>query len=213
MTTLFEYGAWTKTQRPAELRNVLRDLWAEPLFVPDTEDLPSSSEDKRYQPFLSFDGDSVRANNFVGFIQNDDELIEIYPKVFRGVDGAEDQKELMHRHIFYWFGYCRKWRFPFSQASLDTREIDRFPELIIHQIANTFLDAVSLQPLSLYQPISDVLQSPRGSINFKSYLNGGLAHGMPHKIDCDHEPFLFDNRVNRLIKYCSRLLSRNEGRR
>jgi len=66
--------------------------------------------------------------------------------------------------------YCRKWKFPFNQTTLDTREIEEFPELIINVIANQFLDTISKQPLTMYQPVEEVFQAPRGSINFKRYI-------------------------------------------
>lgn len=206
MSVLFEYGNWTRTKHAKVLKELLREVWDQRLFVNPEQELTEDELDKRYQPFLKFDGEQIRANNFVGFIQNDDEVIEIYPKVFRNSAGAIEKKDLMLRHIFYWFSYCRKWRFPFTQANLETTEIDQFPELIINLIAKQFLETVSNQPLTLYQPIEEALQTPRGSINFRRYTNNGLSHGNFHNIDCDHEPFLFDNRVNRIIKHCSRLL-------
>ena len=78
----------------------------------------------------------------LNFIQNGDEVIEIYPKVFREhfPFPTKNEKALMLRHIFYWFSYCRKWKFPFNQAALNTIDIDEFPELIINLIANQFLE-------------------------------------------------------------------------
>ncbi len=112
----------------------------------------------------------------------------------------------MLRHIFYWFRYCRRWRFPFNQASLDTIDTIEFPELIINLIAQQILDAVSNQPLTMYQEVEEAMQTPRGSINFKRYISNSLSYGNYQNIECDYEPFLFDNKVNRVIKYCSRLL-------
>lgn len=206
MSILFEYGNWTRTTRAKELRTLLREVWEQRLFIAANDELTEEAQDSRYQPFLKFDGDQIRANNFVGFIQNEDEVIEIYPKVFRDLPDATERKDLMLRHIFYWFSYCRKWQFPFTQATLETTELDKFPELIINLIAKQFFETVSNQPLTLYQPVEEALQTPRGAINFKRYINNGLSHGNLHVIDCDHEPFLFDNRVNRIIKHCSRLL-------
>ncbi|MEQ1878608.1 MAG: restriction endonuclease, partial [Bdellovibrionia bacterium] len=120
MSILFEYGNWTRTTNSKELKGLLREVWDQRLFVNPEQELTEDEQDSRYQPFLRFDGDHIRANNFVGFIQNDDEVIEIYPKVFRDLPDASEKKDLMLRHIFYWFSYCRKWRFPFTQATLET---------------------------------------------------------------------------------------------
>lgn len=206
MSLLFEYGEWVRVSGSSELRFLLREIWNDRQFVDAEQELTEDQLDSRYQPFLKFDGDLIRANNFVGFIQNDDAVIEIYPKVFRNISEAQDQKELMLRHIFFWFSYCRKWQFPFTRAGLDTKDIDSFPELIINLIARQFLETVSNQPLALYQPVEEALRTPRGSINFKRYLNNGFSSGNLHIVDCDYEPFVLNNRVNRIIKYCSRLL-------
>lgn len=111
----------------------------------------------------------------------------------------------MLQHIFYWFSYCRKWRFPFNKP-LDTFDINSLPELIINLIASQFYELVSKQPLTMYQAVEESMQTPRGSINFKRYINKSLSHGNYQNIECDYEPFLFDNRVNRIIKYCTRML-------
>lgn len=208
MPILFEYGKWESIKNKNALKQILKNIWEKRLFVETNTEQAEEEKDSRYQPFLQFYDSEIKANNFVGFIQNGNEVIEIYPKVFRNhfpIPSANDKK-VMLQHIFYWFNYCRKWKFPFTQASLDTIPIDKFPELIINLIANQFLETISNQPLTMYQEVEEALATPRGSINFKRYLNNSLAHGNFQEIECDYEPFLFDNKVNRAIKYCSRLL-------
>lgn len=208
MALLFEYGKWQNVNNKNGLHQMLKNIWRQRIDSNNDSESKEEEIDNHYQPFVQFDDNQIRANNFVGFIQNEDEVIEIYPKVFRQhfPNPTENEKGLMLRHIFYWFSYCRKWNFPFNQASLDTFEIDEFPELIINLIANQFLEAVSKQPLTMYQEIQEPLVSPRGSINFKRYINNSLSHGNFQAVECDYEPFIFDNKVNRVIKLCSRLL-------
>lgn len=208
MSLIYEYGKWIEAPNSGSLKQLLRNIWAERL-TDQVEDQDVEGEDIRFQPFLQFDASQIRANNYVGFIQHDNELIEIYPKVFRHLESPG--KNLMLQHIFFWFSYCRKWRFPFNQANLDTRGIDKFPELIIYLIANQFLETVSNHPFMQYQPIEETLLTPRGSINFNRYINKGLIAGNHHQIECDYEPFTYDNSVNRIIKYCARLLSNLTG--
>lgn len=204
MSLLFEYDKWLPVRKKDELKAFLRTIWQQR----STEELSAEGDneiiDNRYQPFLQFDDNSVRANNYIGFIQHEDELIEIYPKVFKGLENAD--KNLMLKHIFYWFSYCRKWRFPFNRANLDSREIDTFPELIIYLMANQFLDTITAHPFMQYQAVEDRVTTPRGSINFNRYLTRSMATGNYHQVEVDHEPFLYDNKVNRIIKFCARLL-------
>lgn len=206
MSILFEYGHPARTSRSNELRHFLRGIWESRKDEVPEEEAPAEETDSRYQPFLRFDGDEIRANNYIGFIQNGEELIEIYPKVFRHLPEPESNRSLMLRHIFLWFDYCRKWKFPFATANLDPTEFDVLPELIINLIAKQFFEAVSSNPFHLYQELEESLRTPRGSINFKRYISNGFATGNLHFIECDHEPFLYDNRVNRVIKHCTRLL-------
>lgn len=206
MPTLFEYHNWETVSNKGDLEAGLREMWSQRFFVDPEADLPEEASDRRFQPFLRFDGNRIRANNFVGFIQHGNDVIEIYPKVFKQLPDARLQKELMLRHIFYWFRYCRRWRFPFNPTSLDVFETDEFPELIINLIAHQFLETISEQPLTMYQQIEESLVTPRGTVNFGRYAAKSISYGKFHILECDHEPFLFDNRVNRIIKYCSRLL-------
>jgi 5-methylcytosine-specific restriction enzyme subunit McrC len=204
MAFLFEYGNWLPVINKADLKKILIDVWQKQFFVLNNLEAKEEYKESSYQPFLQFDGDSVKANNYIGFIQNGQQLIEIYPKVFRE-DNCQN-KPLMLHHIFYWFSYCRKWRFPFNEASLSTQEIKKFPELIIHLISNQFYDLISKQPLMQYQILEESLYNPRGNINFNRYARNSLGRGLNHRIECDYEPFLYDNKVNRVIKYCARLL-------
>lgn len=203
MKHLFEYGDWEKVKNSKALKDLLISIWKmnDNFLEDETEE---NKTDKYYQPFLSFSNDEVRAKNYVGFIQTADDLVEIYPKVFRNC--PEKNKKEMLRHLFFWLSYCRKWNFRFSQAQLSELEIDEFPELIIHLISTYFLETITNQPFAMYQSIEEAMQTPRGSINFKRYIENSLSKANYQNIECDYEPFLLDNKVNRMIKYCSRLL-------
>jgi 5-methylcytosine-specific restriction enzyme subunit McrC len=202
--TLFEYGAPVTITDRNGLETYLHSLWREyKALWPDKSYNPQYSNNLPYQPFLSFDGDSARANNFVGFIHYENMGVEIYPKVFQNLKVVN--RDLMHRHLFYWFSYCKKIKSPFNQSFLDNFEIDQFPELIIYLIARQINEAVNQQPYSSYEEVQEVLSTPRGRINFNRYTNR-LSYGGHHLIDCDHQPFVFNNTLNRIIKYCTRLL-------
>ena len=187
MSLLFEYGNWVPVQKKDELKSFLRTIWQQRSREEVPEDESNEVIDSKYQPFLQFDDNSVRANNYIGFIQHENELIEIYPKVFKGLENPD--KNLMLKHIFYWFSYCRKWRFPFNQANLDNRDINTFPELIIYLMANQFLETIATHPFMQYQAVEDRVTTPRGSINFNRYLNRSITTGNYHQIEVDHEPF------------------------
>ena len=81
MFTLFEYGQQISVKDRIGLEGYLRFLWQDykNLWVDEnqeTENVNSSN----YQPFIAFDGNKAKVNNFVGFINCNDDSLEIYPK-------------------------------------------------------------------------------------------------------------------------------------
>jgi 5-methylcytosine-specific restriction enzyme subunit McrC len=203
---VFEYGESVTVPRKA-LESYLYSLWQEYKDIWLVQEEKDASEpdqnDLKYQPFLSFDGEFARARNYIGFIHHEDLRIEIYPKVFKNIQGICN--ELMHSHLFYWFSYCKKVKFPFNQAFLDRFDIEELPELIIYLFAKQIHEVVSTQPYSSYEQVQETLLTPRGKISFDRYVTQ-MSYCNYHLIDCDYEPFVFDNSLNRIIKYCTRLL-------
>lgn len=206
----FEYGEQFDIDNRKDLESYLCFLWKEYKEIwpaqPENGDLDSGS-DSKYQPFLSFDGDLARARNYIGFIHFENSKIEIYPKIFKKEFGEPEiskNKELLYRHLFYWFSYCKKMKFPFSQASLDRFDFE-LPELILYLFAKQMHEVISIRPYSAYEEVQEALFTPRGRINFDRYA-ARMSCGNHHIIDCDYEPFIFDNLLNRTIKYCTRLL-------
>lgn len=213
MNTIFEYDRQFAVDNRKGLESYLCSLWKEYKEIwpvqRENKNADSSFESEldsdsssKYQPFLSFDGSLSRARNYIGFIHFENSSIDIYPKVFR--NEPEMSKELMHRHLFYWFSYCKKVKFPFNHASLDLFEFE-LPELILYLFTKRIYEVISLQPYSAYEEVQEALVTPRGRINFDRYA-ARMSCGNYHMIDCDYEPFLFDNLLNRTIKYCTRLL-------
>lgn len=199
--TSFEFGQSFEVSSRDELEEYLNAIWLSSYsgHVNDAEELLS-----RKQRFLNFDGNNARARNFIGFIQGEKDSIEIYPKVFR--EAGMEKSEIL-RHLFFWFDYCRKWKFPFSNVNLASLPDIDLPELIINLIANHIHEVISTNPISLYQDIEEAMVMPKGTLNFSRYLSSSISKGNFHILECDHQPMVYDNRLNRTIKYVARLLA------
>lgn len=213
MSTIFEYGEHFAVDDRKGLESYLCSLWKEykeiwpAQFENENPELDSElnselNSGSKYQPFLSFDGKMARARNYIGFIHFEKFNIEIYPKVFK--NEPEISEESMHRHLFYWLSYCKRVKFPFNRAFLDRFELE-LPELIMYLFARQIHEVISIRPFSAYEEVQEALFTPRGRINFDRYATR-MSYGNFHLIDCDYEPFVFDNLLNRTIKYCTRLL-------
>ena len=197
--TSYEFGASFPIQARKQLEDYLCSIWRTQYY--DSEQ--SEETAVQQQGILTFDGDTARARNFIGFIQTENETIEIYPKVFRD---AKLDKTVLLQHLFYWFAYCRKWKFPFNEVQLSKLPDIDLPELIINLIAHQLFNVVSTNPISLYQDVEETLTMPKGSLNFDRYVTQSMSRGNFHQLECDHQPMEYDNRLNRTIKYVARLL-------
>jgi 5-methylcytosine-specific restriction enzyme subunit McrC len=172
--TSFEFGQTFDVTSRDELEEYLRAIW-KAHYSYEVETSPSQTEENaNRQGILRFDGNTARARNFIGFIQSEYESIEIYPKIFREVNM---EKHMMLKHLFYWFDYCRKWRFPFTDVNLsDLQDID-LPDLILNLIANQLYGVVSTNPISLYQNMEEAMLKPKGSLNFGRYISSSMVNG------------------------------------
>lgn len=173
------------------------------------EDVGNDNIDKELkQRFISIVGATkFKPNNYIGFIQHGDKVIEIYPKVFyKNGEIKPAEKNNWLQHIFFWLKHCDWLPARINQTSLDNTDIDNFPGFLIYYIATLIEDTVSQKPYSRYEEVEEILQSPKGRINFPAYINHGLSNGNWHQIDCVYEPFVYDNKVNQVIKYVTRVL-------
>ncbi|WP_170852550.1 McrC family protein [Sphingobacterium wenxiniae] len=201
----FEFGQSFGITSRKELEGYLHAVWNAHYNYEEesaiSENITENIQSR--QGILRFDGNTARARNFIGFIQSEHESIEIYPKIFRE---ANMEKSMMLKHLFYWFDYCRKWKFPFTDVNLSNLQDIDLPELILNLIANQLYEVISTNPISLYQDMEEAMLKPKGSLNFTRYISNSMANGNFHVLECDHQPMEYDNRLNRTIKYVARLL-------
>lgn len=164
-----------------------------------------STQKNQKQRFFNFTYDGkIIARNYVGVVQFEDIRIEIVPKIYFKSD--PQQQKNWQLNLMYWLTYCRKFRFPFSLADLSKLDFDDFLELFIYLYANFTLETIALQPFQAYQEIEEETAFLKGRLSFEAYTRNNLATGNWHRFSCIHEPFLYDNRYNRIIKYVTKRL-------
>lgn len=184
----------------AGLQAYLRTAWDRRLLWDDETAQPPKGE-----PLLSVEyGGYLRAHNYVGLVQWNGLRVEIYPKLF-GNEPPDSSR--WFGHLLWWLSYCRRVRFPFAGVLSELAHVDDFPEAIIAHFARFSYRVLSSQPCSRYQETTETLPYVRGRLNAGSYVRESLSRGLPQQLICEHEPFVYDNRLNRIIKYVARQLS------
>lgn len=158
------------------------------------------------QRFFDFTLDGkISARNYVGVVQYEDVRIEVYPKIF--ADSETEDVKKWQLNLLYWLTYCRKIKFPFSFADVSKLKFDDFLELLIYVFANYTEEILSQQPYQAYQSVEEETAFLKGRLEFDNYTKHNLITGKWQNFYCIHEPFIYDNLFNRIIKYVTRRLS------
>lgn len=195
--------------------NYLSGVWQNRnRYVESTEELTEEEQQEekiQRQRFFDFTIDGkISARNYVGVVQYDGIRVEVYPKIFAD-DEAENTK-LWQLNMLYWLSYCRKVKFPFSFADVSKLQFDDFLELLIYIFANFTEDVISNQPFQAYQTVGEETSFLKGRISFEEYTKSNLTTGKWQNFFCNHEPFVYDNLFNRIVKYVTkRLLAVSEN--
>ncbi|MEO6820883.1 MAG: hypothetical protein ABI204_14210 [Ginsengibacter sp.] len=190
--------------------NYLAGVWqSRNRYIELSEELTEEEKQEeriQKQRFFDFTIDGkISARNYVGVVQYEGLRIEIYPKIFVG-DEKED-KTKWQLNLLYWLTYCRKIKFPFSFADVSKLKFDDYLELLIYVFANYAEEVISKQPYQAYQRVEEETSFLKGRLSFENYTKHNLTTGKWQNFYCDHEPFVYDNLFNRIIKYVTRRLS------
>jgi 5-methylcytosine-specific restriction enzyme subunit McrC len=189
----------------AGLKQYLNEVWTN-RFVFDEGEIEEGRSVQ--QPFLRFEfgdqnsGAYIRAGKHVGFIQYEDITIEILPKLFQ-----KEEADEAFRHLLWWLHYCQKIRFPFTDLLSDSDSLNDFPEALIGYFARYTYNLISTQPYQHYEECTEAMPFLRGTLNTQAYIRDSVSRGYWHEFVCDYSPFVFNNRLNQIIKYVARRLT------
>ena len=211
---LCEFGRYEKllnAELVPGLKSYLEEVWRNrkrygSMVDEDDENEELSEEEeavwkRNKQRFLSFDGISIRARNYVGFIQYEGLRINIYPKICKGIP----QNTILSQ-VLYWLGYSKRVRFPFSQVPLSHDSFEDWLEAFIFLFAHYSEETLSSQPYQAYQEITEETPFLHGRLAIPQYIQVNVITCRQQYFHCTYEPFVYDNQFNRIVKYVTRLL-------
>jgi len=182
-------------------------------FNDELDDLEPKENSIQKQQFFDFTIDGkISARNYVGVVQYDGIRIEVYPKIF--ASDAYPNTKLWQIQMLYWLSYCKKIKFPFALADLSTVPFDDFLELLIYVFANLVEETVAKQPYQDYQLLVEETFFLKGRISFEDYTRHNLISGNWQNFYCSHQPYVYDNLFNRIVKFVTKrllLISNNRG--
>lgn len=222
---LFEFGKFKDLvdipeHNLKELKSFLSLVWSNRNIFYEYDEYKEENDNEYYselkkQPFLEFNGNKIRARNYIGFIQFEDYRINIFPKIFRENNTeqsknenkveSKDRKYYLEK-IFYWLSYSKKVKFPFNEVSLDLNDNEDFLEIFIYFFANYTEKIISEKPYSRYEEVIEETSFLKESLAMPEYIKENLVTGNWHHFHCRYEPFVYNNLFNKIVKYVSKLL-------
>lgn len=165
------------------------------------------------QQFLGFTGQQgIRTQNYIGTIVFKGQQLNIFPKVFREDRDDSDTSELDLKHLMQnlvcWLEYCAKIDFPYINISSDLDDENNLRDLFITLYIRYVKNALDRGLFYRYEEQTEDCSIIKGKIDLKDYYTRKLPNGNPDKFSCTFSNFVFDNILNRIIKYtCKSLMN------
>ena len=206
---LKEFGGFKELPKHIDnndFRNFINECWNNRYSIYDDSNLLNENNDNREQRFLTFDGNKIKARNYIGFINYEDEEITIYPKIFDKEIVNENLDNYLLTNLMYWLRDSEKIKLPLVESSLDFRDNDDFIEIFIYLFAKYTLELIDNKHYNTYEEVEEELEFLKGRLNTNTYLKENLSTGRWNKFNCTYEPYLYNNKFNQIIKYVSKML-------
>lgn len=208
MINLFEYqNKETFKGDYSKLENFLDDIWnkRERTFFYGSDD----SEKVEVQRFVQFIHKSkeIKSNKYVGVIHFEGEKVNLLPKIFYDTKRDYDDKEInaIQQHILWYLSYCRKLKFPNFKSSLGSFKNDFF-EILIYLFAKYTRELLSNSIFQQYEEVNREVHNIKGRLNTSTYITQNLSKAHWHKVSCNYDSFVMDNKFNRIVKHVTKLL-------
>ncbi|MDJ1498237.1 hypothetical protein QNI19_35205 [Cytophagaceae bacterium DM2B3-1] len=200
---LYEYGDKVTLPddiEPEALKYYLQKVWQNRYWIYKyTEEVLEENFDG--QPFLQFDGRSIRACNYAGVISFQSLTIVLIPKLFK--ETAFSTQTLAH--LPFYLSYCRHIHFPFQWIESDNAILDILTQWI-HFFANFTRNLLQEQPYLTYQTYTGQTDFLRGKLAVQHYINEQIAKGLWQQMQTEQQPFVINNLFNQIVKYTVSLL-------
>lgn len=199
--TLYDYSkSCTPVNLPPEKIDRLEE-YAQSIWNNRVTTLNEENSSNTNQQIIQFDRNNyITTNKYVGVIKYDDVKIEIRPRILNG-NGTN-----WGLNLLFWMSYGTRFNIPFHKLDIknyDSEDILEILAMLFSKYANSI---ISSQPYFAYTQEDCESSYLRGRLLFEKQISN-LANGRWHKFHISHNPFLYDNLLNRIIKFVVKRLA------
>ena len=204
---LREFGKFKEfnNEKILGFRNYIEEAWNKRYCLYDDSELYDNNLINKQQ-FLIFDGNKIKAKNYVGFISYEDVDITIYPKVFGENIDENILDQYLMTNLIYWMRESKRIKIPLIDTEMDLQKNDSFLEMLILIFSKYTFNLIYLKPYNCYEEVEDEVTYLKGRLNINKYLKENITTGKWDKFNTIYEPFIYNNRFNQIIKFVTRKL-------
>ena len=204
---LREFGEYKEfdNEKIDGFKKYIEEAWNKRYCLYDDNEFDSYKYINRQQ-FLIFDGNKIKAKNYVGFISYEDVDITIYPKVFGENIDENILDQYLMTNLIYWMRESKRIKIPLIDTEMDLQKNDSFLEMLILIFSKYTFNLIYLKPYNCYEEVEDEVTYLKGRLNINKYLKENITTGKWDKFNIIYEPFIYNNRFNQIIKFVTRKL-------
>lgn len=196
---------WQSQKSLDDLSDFLQQNWEQRAVFYDDGEITSR------QRFLSFVGQKgIKTQNYIGTIVFNGEQLNIYPKMFRTEMDDHDTGNLNQRHLMNnlirWLEYCNRAEYPFISIFSELNDSDDLREFFVTLYIGYVRSALEHNLFYQYVDETDDCRSIKGRLDIRDYITRKIPAGKGDWFQCTYSKFEFDNQINRIIKYTSKLI-------
>lgn len=190
----------------------LQDIWTNRYSFGMEENTRYNFNKDSNQVILTFSDNKVMGGNFVGSIAKKGQRINIYPKIFWSEANeeyshfkSEEFSKYVFSHLFWWLGHTKE-NLRLIKIENDTGDTSGdLLEVLIYYFA--FYTERLLEEFDFhdYELIQNEALVVKGRILMPEWLDK-ISKQNWQKIPCEYSEFQYDNLLNRIIKFVSRIL-------
>ena len=175
---LREFGEYKEfdNEKIDGFKKYIEEAWNKRYCLYDDNEFDSYKYINRQQ-FLIFDGNKIKAKNYVGFISYEDVDITIYPKVFGENIDENILDQYLMTNLIYWMRESKRIKIPLIDTEMDLQKNDSFLEMLILIFSKYTFNLIYLKPYNCYEEVENEVTYLKGRLNINKYLKENITTG------------------------------------
>lgn len=193
--------SWQGEANLDALEDFLQDNWDARYSLYD------DGSNESAQQFLNLNyRNGIKTQNYIGTIVFRGESLDIFPKVYQS--NADFSVNNLLTDLLIWLHYCDSANYPFISMPSEFDNLNNFYDIFATIYLNYVMEMLKQHLFLCYENVRETGAAVKGKIDFADYVQKKFSSGNKHLMDYEYSAFIFDNKINQIIKYTCSMISR-----